>query len=143
VTHDIQQSVIIAAVLLEIEAQVEHGMAQHAGVVEHEHDQQPPDPAIAIHEGVDRLELDVGDPRPDQCGQTRVATLYEVLEVADAIGNQRRRWGYERGVTGTCPADPVLASTKLPGFLVRAAAAAEQTGMNLPQESARQGESVS
>jgi hypothetical protein len=58
--YAIQQLVVAAAVLLEEQAHVMQRLLEHAGLDQHQHDQQPAQAAIAIEKRVDRLELHVG-----------------------------------------------------------------------------------
>jgi hypothetical protein len=50
-------------VLLEVQAQVQERLPQHAVVVQDERDQQPPDAPVPIEKAVDGLELHVGERR--------------------------------------------------------------------------------
>jgi hypothetical protein len=85
---------------------------QHPGIDQHQHDQQPPQSAIAIQKRVDRLELPMGQGGPHQ-----------------------RRWRrHKAGVSWSGAADPVLAAAELAGQSIGSAAPGQQAGMDLTQE---------
>jgi hypothetical protein len=62
--HAVQEVVVGGAVLLEVQAQVEQRLAEGPGVTEQTRDQQAADAAVAVQEGVDALELNVGETGP-------------------------------------------------------------------------------
>ena len=50
---------------LEVEAEVQEGLPQDTGVTQEEGDQEPPNAAVPVEEGVDRLELHVSEAGPE------------------------------------------------------------------------------
>ena len=48
--HPVQELIVGRAILLEVEAQVEQGLAEDTGVAQEETDQQAADPSIAVEE---------------------------------------------------------------------------------------------
>jgi hypothetical protein len=67
--NPIKQVVIGTPVGLEVEAEVQDWIAEYSSFAEHERDEQPSQPPIAIQEWVDRLELDLRKSGPDQYGK--------------------------------------------------------------------------
>ena len=66
--HGVEALVVLRAVLLEVEAQVKAGFAQHALHAKDQRDQQAAQATIAVLEGMDGFELHVGKSRVDQGG---------------------------------------------------------------------------
>ena len=142
VPHGVEQPVVLGPVLLEVEAQVEQRLAEHAGVAEEQRDQQPPDAAVAVEEGVDGLELHVRERRLDEHRQVVAVVVQEALQGGHAVGDGRVRRRHEDGVAGARAADPVLAAAELARVLVAAAAAREQLGVDLAHEARAQREAA-
>ena len=61
--------------LLEEQAQVEQWLIEHAGVDQHQNDQQPAEAAVAIEKRVDGLELHVGQGGANQALLGRVPAI--------------------------------------------------------------------
>ena len=51
--------------LLEVEAEIQERLVEHSCVEEHQHDQEPPDPTVAVQKRVNGLELGVDERGPD------------------------------------------------------------------------------
>jgi hypothetical protein len=84
----------VAAVLLEEQAHVKHRLLEHAGLDQHQHDQQPALAAIAIEKRVDPLELQVGQGGAHQHRQgvlIVVAAMVEPLQLRHAVFKVPRR----------------------------------------------------
>ena len=75
----VQERVVLRPVPLQEEGQVQQRPGEDPLPAEVERDQQPPDPAVAVEERVDRLELRVDQRDPDQ-RRDRVVRLDERLE---------------------------------------------------------------
>jgi len=86
---DLQQAVILLAVLFEVEAQVEQWLAQQAGATEEQRDQQASHAAVAVEERMDRLELHVRERGLDEHGQSSALVMQEPFEVRHGIGDGR------------------------------------------------------
>ena len=61
--------------LLEEQAQVEQRLIEHAGVDQHQNDQQPAEAAVAVEKRVDCLELHVGQGGANQALLGRVPPI--------------------------------------------------------------------
>ena len=62
----LQQPVVVGAMRLQIETEIEQRLAHDAGHAKEERDQQPSQPAITVQEGMDGLELHVDQASLDQ-----------------------------------------------------------------------------
>lgn len=96
--------VVLAAVLLEVRREVEQGLGQCVSQHEHERDHQATDPAVAVEERMDHLELVVGDRELDQ--ERKVGLVQELLEVAECSLHFVGWWGDEDGVLEGGSTDP-------------------------------------
>ena len=103
-----------------------------------ERDQQAPDPAVAVQEGVDRLELNMEQPRLDERREFRGLFMHEALKGIEACIDLVRRRRHEQGVAGARAADPVLRSAECAGGFGATAAALQQPGMHTADETKRQ-----
>jgi hypothetical protein len=142
VSHAIEQPVVIVAVLLEIQAQVEQRLLQHSGVMQQKRDQQPPDTTVSVQERVDRFELHVSQRSRYEHGILRARLVKGALERRHQLIDQRRRRRYEVRVPRPGPADPVLRSSELAGLLLASAPAGEQLFVHLANEAVREREAV-
>src|SRR5690606_27196199 len=114
---EVEQRVVLLAVLLEVEAEVEQRIAQHAVVAEQKRDQEPADAAVAVEERMDRLELHVGEAGPDEVRQAVAPIVEEALERSHRVRDRGVRRRHEHGITRPGAADPVLGTPKLAGVL--------------------------
>jgi hypothetical protein len=130
--------VIGPAVGLEIEAEIEEGIAQHALLTQEQRDEQSPEATVAVEKGVDAFELDMGETGLHEHGDAGSFCVQEALEIAHAGRDLLRRWGDERGIARPRAADPVLAAAKLARVLPFAASAGEQNSVYLAQQSQRE-----
>ena len=85
-------------------------------------DESPSDAAIAVHEGVDGLELGVCDSRLSDGG--KVIVVGEGTEVSHEFRDELagRRHIHRRAGIEARPTDPVLLATQLPGVRFQARA---------------------
>src|SRR5690606_36962059 len=75
----LQESVVVGAMGLQIEAEIEERAPQYAMDAEKERDQQSPAPTVAVQEWVDGLELDMEQPGLQERGQSRLSFMQEYL----------------------------------------------------------------
>ena len=134
----LEQAIVIGATGFQIEAEIEKRSAQDTVNAEIEGDEQAPDPAIAVEEGVDRFELDMEQPRLDERREFRGGFMHETLEGIKACMEFMRRRRDEQGVPGARTTDPVLRSAEFAGFPGSAPAALQQPGMHAADETERQ-----
>ena len=87
VTNTLQEVVIFLAMVLEIEAEIEHGLFQYPFDTEHEGNQQPSQAAVAIQKWVNGLELNVRERRLDQDRQLDRPIVEKILERAQCLPN--------------------------------------------------------
>ncbi len=66
---------------------------------------------------MDRLELDMGQGRPDERGQRRILAVQEALQRIEALVQPVRRRRHEQGVARPGSADPVLRAAELARLL--------------------------
>lgn len=66
--HGLEEFVVAGAVLLEIEGEVEQGVAEHAFGVEQKGNEQAPQPSVSVQKRVDRFELHMGERGFDENG---------------------------------------------------------------------------
>lgn len=90
--HTLQSVVIPGPLPFEVTRQVQDRLGQRALLAQEEADEQPFHPAVAVEEGMARLELRVGHADPDEGGKV-VARVQEALELGQGVGHQvgRRR----------------------------------------------------
>ena len=69
-----------------MEAEIEKGLLQHPLGAEIERDQKAADAPVAVEERMDRLELDVEQPRLDERRQSRLVFVDEGFEGGEASG---------------------------------------------------------
>ena len=94
--HLAEQPVVLRPVPLEKDAQVKQRRRQHLPVLQKQRDEQPADTAVAVEEGVDRLELDVRQADPNE-GRQRVVGLKVLLSGVDkeSEGEMSELWTEE------------------------------------------------
>jgi hypothetical protein len=114
--HALEGVVIVLPVALDEVREVEKRLGKAAALDQEERDQQPAHTAVAVQEGVDRLELLVHQGALDQLREV-VTVVEETLPVGEAVhhGVGRRRHigcGRRRAPGRT---DPVLRAAELPG----------------------------
>ena len=136
-SHRVEPTVVVLAMSLEEEAQVEERLGEQLPVLEQERHEQATDAAVAVEVGVDGLELHVQESGAYQRRQ-RVVGVQVLLEGAEHLAERVRWWRHVRGVAGSASADPVLAATHLAGELLGAADAAHESSMRLVQEPHRE-----
>jgi hypothetical protein len=78
---------------LEVQARIQHRLAQHSVGHQLQHDQEPPDAPITVEEGMNRLELDMRQRRLDERRRRLGLIVEEALELLKAI---RHRLGRRR-----------------------------------------------
>src|SRR5690606_28212049 len=89
----LQQVVILAAMRLEVEAEIEDRLLQDALRAEQEGDQQAAEASVSVEERMDSLELDMDEPGLDEGRHLRRVGMDERLqvrhEVEDVLGGRR------------------------------------------------------
>src|SRR5258708_30231185 len=106
---------------------------------EQERDQEAPDPSVAVEVRVDALELGVGETGEDQ-KRWRGLGVEELLECVESLLHLGNRWRDERRLFqgGTFRSNPVLGAAELAGCRTLAAAAPQQFGVDLTDQSKRE-----
>jgi len=117
----------------EIVREVERGLCQQSFRSEVERDHQPAEPAVAIQEGMDRLELVMGYRDPDQRRNTKFLIVQEPLQVGHQVRYMLVVRRHEHSVA-QADADPVLAGAELARLFVCAAHTLQQDAVRLAQE---------
>ena len=136
----VEEFVIRGAVFLQVEREVEERLGEQPAVVEQERDEEAAETAIAIEEGVDGLELDVGERGLQQEGQAAGVVMQELFQRAHARLNLLGRGRDEVGIAGAGAADPVLAAAELAGLFFIAAALRHEGGVHFAEETVRERE---
>ena len=113
----LQEPVIVVAPGLQEQAEIEDRFPQHPGLTQDQRDEQPAQASVAVEKGMDRLELDVGQARPDERGQRRILAVQEALERIEAFIQPVRRRRHEQGVARPGSADSVLRAAELARLL--------------------------
>jgi hypothetical protein len=131
----LEQLVIARAVFFQVEAQVEQWLRQHAIVTEQKGDEKAADAAVAVEEGVDRLELDVSERGADE--RRHGLVVEKLLQCAEAVEDVVGRRRDEEGVAGARAADPVLRRAEFTGLFFAAATFGEELGVNFAQQAQR------
>ena len=130
--------VVFRARGLEVCAEVEERRWQDAAFDHRQRDEEPPDPAVPVQEGMDRLELVM---RQRHVDQRRHHALVEELLPGPEAGHQllgrgrhiaRRRW------RGARRPDPVLGAPELPGYGAVAPHSRHELGVELPHQPERE-----
>ena len=139
----LERVVVLLATGLEVGRQVQERLGQPVPDDEEEHDQQPSEPAVAVEERVDRLELVVQQRGLDERWQSRVL-VDEALEIAQQLGRSVRRRRHERGGLdrGAGRPDPVLGGAELARLAIPPADTGEDHGVHLPDEPGTEREGV-
>src|SRR6185312_15385129 len=84
----LEELVVALAVLLEVEAEVEERLPERTLVAENERDEEAPEPAVAVEERVNGLELDVDQGRLQQRGCLDRVVVNEFLETPQTVDDQ-------------------------------------------------------
>ena len=111
---------------------------KHALLTEHESDQQPPYSAIAVEEGMDRLELCVRQTCPNE--RWTGVVMHELLECTEMLQENVRGRRNENRVLEcrTRRTDPILGPAELAGIVVLASNPLHQLTVDLADEFQRQ-----
>ena len=117
VAHAHQVIDISSLVPLEIVREIERGFRQQSFRGEVERDHQPSEPAVAIQERMDRLELIVGNRDPDQGRHTKFLIVQEPLEIRHKVRHVLMVGRHEHSVA-KADANPVLAGAEFARLLV-------------------------
>ncbi len=105
-------------------------------------DQQAPDAAIAIQEGVDGFELGMHQGHLDQRRQGGVFCVNESLHVGQQAGHMLGWRRHEGRIARARAADPVLRTAQLAGLLARTAHAIEQQAVRVAQQAHADGQAI-
>src|SRR5450756_2541650 len=132
--RQIEEPVVLVAVLLEKQAQIEERLPEHSVVAEQQRDQQAADAAVPVQERMDRLELRVGEPGPDEMRQALAIVVNEMLESGDTLRHLGVRRRHIVRVARPRAADPILRTSELPGILVAPTPALEQLAVHFADE---------
>ena len=135
-----QMLAVLTVVLFQVVRQVEQGLGEQSPFAEHQREEQSPDAAVAIHEGVDCLELIMHEREIDDDGSItgRVEKPLEVFE-------QRRQPGVNRGdksaVVPIIPlaADADIAMAEFAGAFIAAANPGHEHAVDYPDDPERKG----
>src|SRR6202007_220564 len=84
-SHALKQVVVSVAVRFEVQAEVQKRFSQRALGAKQECDQQTPESAIAIQEGVNGLKLHVNQSGLDQNGQLVFLFMEKTLEAVETL----------------------------------------------------------
>ena len=122
---------------LEVEAEIEDRFFQNTLRAEQKGDQEPAEPAVAVEEGMDGLELDMDEARLDQGRNLRRVGMDEFLQVGHEVGNLAGRRRHEHRVAGAAAADPVLRAPEFAGLPFAAASLRQQFLVNPPDQAQR------
>ena len=127
VAHRLEALVILGPTPLEEMRDVEDRLLEDLPFAEEERDQQPPHPAVAVEEGMDRPELGMGQADPDQMREAVVA-MEKDLQVAQRARHllEGRRNEGRAARRGAGRADPVLRPAQLARLRTAAAHALHQ-----------------
>ena len=121
----VEQLVVGAPIVFEVQAEVQKRFPEEPGVAQHESDQEAAQATVAVEEGVNGLELNMRQASLDENGKTVVGGMDEPFQVGhallDVVGWRRN----EGRIAGTRAADPVLGSPEFAGHHGCAAVARE------------------
>ena len=124
-----------------MQAEVQQRLGQNARVVEVERYQQPTQATVAVQKGVDGLELQMRQTRPDEHRQSRgTVIMKETLQLAHAFGHRMGRRRDKVGQTRPWAANPVLRSAELARQLVVAPAPSQEDFVDFAQQTVGKGE---
>jgi hypothetical protein len=107
--------VVLVAVLLEMEAEVQQRLRDDLLGTENEGDEQSSDPSISIEEGMNGLELRVSKSRLDERRRPHRIVVQEELERSKSGNHLVRRRRDEASVARPGPPDPVLGCPEFTG----------------------------
>jgi hypothetical protein len=131
----LQQFVVTIAMRLEVPAQVEQRLLEHAALAEQKREQEPPHPSVAVEKRVNGLELHMHQSEFDQ--QRQPVVIEVLLEAVQAlqhgIGGRRD----EKCIPRTGSSNPVLAAAKFAGSSFATPASSQEYAMDLAQQTKR------
>ena len=135
VAHRLKTRIILSLMAFEEMRDVENRFRENLPFAEKKHDQQPPHPAVAVEEGVNRLELRMGQPDPDERGEIVVA-VEKGLQIAQRTRHLLERRRHEDRVARRAAgrADPVLRPAQFARRRTAAAHARQQPLMHLTDQ---------
>ena len=115
---------------------------QNTAMHQEERHEEASDASVSVHEGMNRLELRMGNSYVDE-NRKIVLPVEEQLEVAQRLFHLRNRRRHESCVldrSSSCRRYEVLVPPKFTRLLLRASHALKQLRVNLTEETKRQGE---
>ncbi len=119
-SDSLQSVVVVGPVGLEEATQVQQRARQQVTFDQEEDDQQAPEPAVAVEERVDRLELVMGERGRDERRQV-VIVVDESLEVGERCAEIVDGWRHKRrGVRRYCNKTPTFVVVKGLHYKLRA-----------------------
>src|ERR1700722_6742971 len=136
-SYALKQVVVAVAVRFEVQAEVQKRLSQRALGAKQECDQQTPESAIAIQEGMNGLKLHVNQSGLDQNRQLVFFVVEKTLKAVEARHQPLGRRRNKRCIAGTRSADPVWRAPEFAGSSVGPTFAAQQDGVNFADESER------
>jgi hypothetical protein len=122
-------------------AEIKQRSMQDATMNQQISNEQPSDPAIAIKEWMDRLELGVGKSAMNERREL-LFLMKKSLEVIECLVHFGNRWRHERGATNgdVSRADPILRRAKVSRRFLCATDAPKQFGVDFPNQAEREWE---
>ena len=109
-------------------------------MLEQRRDQQSADAAVAVQEGVERLELHVHQRHAHEGRQRRRRVVDVALQIGQQPGQVVRRRGHKHRAARPCAAHPVLRTPQFPRLLAGAPGAVEQQAVRVAQQPHRDGQ---
>ncbi len=132
-THGWQPCVVLLLLPPECQVEIEQRLLDQTPKLHEQRDQQPADTAVSVEERVDRLELYMCQPDPNQGGKVAVF-MPPLLQGSKRAWNLLGRRRDESLISGSAAANPVLQAADFTGQLVLAADAAHQNMAGVAQK---------
>ena len=126
-------SVVLLAMALEEQAEVQERRTQETPMLEQERDQQPADATVSVEIGVDGLELRMGQTGTHE-RRKFVVRMQVPFEIPKQFGECMGRWRHIDRDAWSASANPVLASPHRAWLLASASYAVHQPAMGLVQK---------
>ena len=130
----VEEFVIRRAVLLKVKRKIEQRIGEQSTVVEQQCNEQAAQTAVAVEEGMDGLELHMGDGGLENTGRPMVSSCKKSFEIAHAGVDVLGGWRNKKGVAWAGAADPVLAATEFARLTFRCPGLWPSAGVHLAQQ---------